>query len=332
MRLRSNLDSAAYYFAREYRQAQNCLTKVCLCRRGSFSNVKTPEIAARLVRALANVCTALTVISLTLVPSLTLAQGKTDVSKQQKAEVEVEQPKHDVAELKEEGAGHWWFTALVSLVTAIVGTFGSLWVAYRARLGAIDQAVHEKRLEVYPLLVKETSRFALYFPRDEMSREASVVREQCTAMGRAMSEWYFESGGLLLSVKARKAYFRLARALTGASSFTEDFKVPKFPNDAAHISVEKLSRYQERLQEQGYNLDNVDLWVFGSAASDKEAPVRRCHLSFWYRLLRSKLGLKQETPDCKRHLEFKDYVFLQRLCSRLRTQLAGDLRGRRRPV
>jgi hypothetical protein len=116
-----------------------------------------------------------------------------------------------------------------------------------------------------------------------------------------MSAWYFEGGGLLLSVKARDAYFRLIRTLTRAS-LAEELRVPIFPTDAEDISVEKVDKYGTELART-LKLDDVESWSFGDPITGGETPAVR----------------------------FKDYVFLQRLSSDLRTTLAADLRGRRRP-
>lgn len=120
-------------------------------------------------------------------------------------------------------------------------------------------------------------------------------------MGRAMSYWYFGGGGLLMSVKARNAYFRLASALTRAS-LAEALRVPTFPTDALDISNEKVDKYRDELAQQ-FDLDRVEDWSFGRAGLENEAPSRR----------------------------FKDYIFLQRLSSALRTTLSEDLHSRRRP-
>ena len=120
-----------------------------------------------------------------------------------------------------------------------------------------------------------------------------------------MSEWYFEHGGLLLSIRARAAYFRLARALTLAAR-EKTLKVPTFPDDAKDISVERLSEYERKIrdmQKESLNLDDVENWEFGGPAADQESD----------------------------YLRFKDYVFLRNLTSGLRTTLTNDLRGRLQP-
>jgi hypothetical protein len=258
-------------------------------------------------RAFRKAGTAALTISLTLSwPHETMAQGQSEASERSKAELEVEKLKLEVAQLKGPYIWGWLLPGIFGLLTGVAAAATSLWVAYLGRLGAVDQAVHEKRLKSYPSLVKPASRFALYFPGDDPDAKTSVAPADCRAMGRALAEWYFGTGGLLLSDGARDAYFRLARALTRAS-LANDLKVPQFPTDAENISKEKVDDYQKLLVEQNLSLDDVNKWEFGSA-SEKEA------------------------PDPRLHMKFKDYVFLQRLSSQLRTQLTKDLRSRRRPA
>ena len=229
------------------------------------------------------------------------AQQEPSALQRRKAELEVRKLELEVARLTEDrGTLPSWLTGVLGLLAGVVGTATSVWVARRARLGTLDQSVHDKRLDAYPELVKATAPLAVYFPGGDPFA-ASIGRNECATMGRAMSDWYLGSGGLLLSVGARGAYFRLARALTRAS-LAEGLRVPTFPRDAGDISVEKLDTYRAELARE-FDLDNVEDWSFGGPASEKDVPAYK----------------------------FKDFVFLQRLSSALRTALSADLRSRRRP-
>lgn len=197
-----------------------------------------------------------------------------------------------------------WLPIIAGLITGIVAGFFSFALAHRLRVATLDQATHGKRLECYPQIVKATSQLALYFPDGRPTGTASFDSHECRVAGRAMSEWYFfTGGGLLLSVEARDAYFKLARALTRASS-AEVLKVPTFPDDAEDISREKVDEYHCQLIQQKLDLDDIEKWTFGSSPSETEAPC----------------------------MKFKDYLFLQRFASQLRTELSTDLRSRRRPT
>lgn len=228
------------------------------------------------------------------------AQQEPSNLERRKADLEVQKLELEVAKLKEDrGELPGWLTGVLGVLAGIVGTATPVWAARRARHGALDQSVHDKRLESYPHLVKATAGLALYFPIGDAP--VPIGPKECGTMGRAMSEWYFGGGGLLLSVEARDVYFALARALTRAS-IAEKIKVPVFPKDAEDMSVEKVDKYRAELARK-FNLDDVEKWSFGDP------------------------GLEKETLA----LRFKDFVFLQRLSSTLRTRLSEDLRSRRRP-
>lgn len=216
-------------------------------------------------------------------------QGRREQLELQKLRLEVKQ----LSEHRHEVPG--WLTAVLGLLAGIAGTAATVWGARRARRGALDQSVHEKRLELYPNLVNAAADLALYFPPTR-----SIDQNECRAMGRALRAWYFEGGGLLMSAETRKAYFALARALTRAS-LAEGLNVPVFPKDAESISDNKIDEYRHDLA--AFDLDDVERWSFGGSKSE---------------------------PG-KAALRFKDFVFLQKLGSTLRSSLCEDLHSRRRP-
>jgi hypothetical protein len=148
---------------------------------------------------------------------------------------------------------------------------------------------------LYPDLVAATAQLALYFPS-----KPSVGPSDCHVMGQAMSAWYFQNGGLLMSPAARDAYFRLARALTRAS-LAPELRAPLFPGDANRVSVSSVDRYRDELAGRG--IGDVEKWEFGGPVAESGTTA----------------------------LRFKDFVFLQQLSSSLRTELSKDLHSRRRP-
>lgn len=238
------------------------------------------------------------------------AQQESDRLELRKLELEVRKLELEVSRLRADDSGlPDWFTVVLGLLVGVAGTSATVWVARLTRLGALDQSVHDKRLELYGELVSATSRLALFFPSadadgSEVRTDASfawISPADCGTMGRAMSRWYFAGGGLLLSVEARDAYFRFARALTRAS-LAERLSVPVFPTHAADIGVRNIRIYEAELLRE-LTLDDVEHWRFGDLEPEEE------RLAF----------------------KFKDYLFLQRLSSRLRTALSADLRSRRRP-
>jgi hypothetical protein len=241
------------------------------------------------------------VISCALVFSgiIPLVSGETTTAQQpttldgRKAQLEIQRLELEVKRLAEDRHElPAWVPAVLGALVGIAATLATAWAARRARRGALDQSVHEKRLELYPGLVKAAADLALYFPRAK-----AVGPEECRAMGESMRVWYFKGGGLLMSTDARNAYFTLARALTRAS-LAERLSVPVFPKDAHSISEQAIKDYRKEL-----HLDDVENWTFGGSESEWEKPA----------------------------LRFKDFVFLQHLSSTLRTKLCKDLHSRRRP-
>jgi hypothetical protein len=230
-------------------------------------------------------------------PQSAAAQGQGDRSR---VDLELEKLELEITKLKKElEAPDWLGAGALGILAGIGSALVTLWAARRARLGALDQAVHEKRLEVYPNLVKATSPLALYFPKYGSSG-GSITPDTCNEMGEAISRWYFDGGGLLMSTGARDAYFKLTRALTRAAT-ASSLQVPRFPRDAQEINEVNVDAYRARLSRSG--LGDVEKWAFGPSPVGPEDA----------------------------HMRFKDYVILQALSSDLRTSLAEDLRSRTRP-
>ena len=249
---------------------------------------------------------------LVIIPVLTAALGlgwsRPAVARgevqERRADLEVQKLELEVARLKQESGHLWWRAGALGIIAGVASALLTLWAGRQTRLGALDQAVHEKRLESYPHLVRATSPLALYFPDRDLD-PVSLSADICGDIGRAMSQWYFDGGGLLMSIKSRDTYFKLARALTRAS-IAETLNVPNFPRDAGDISLEKLNTYRSKLRDSNLDLEDIEHWRYGCAESRHEI-VRQ-----------------------PAHLRFKDYVLLQALSSELRTSLSDDLRGRRR--
>jgi hypothetical protein len=252
---------------------------------------------------MARVASAIISCALVFSGIIPLVSGETTTAQQpttldgRKAQLEIQKLELEVKRLTEDRHElPALLTAFLGLLLGVAGTAATIWVARLARRGALDQSVHEKRLELYPGLVKAAADLALYFPRAK-----AVGPEECRAMGESMRVWYFKGGGLLMSTDARNGYFTLARALTRAS-LAERLSVPVFPKDADSISEQSITDYRDELKEP--HLDDVENWTFGGSESESENPA----------------------------LRFKDFVFLQHLSSTLRTKLCKDLHSRRRPA
>lgn len=199
-----------------------------------------------------------------------------------------------------EGSG--WLTGALGLTAGVAGTLLSIWGTRLARHDNLDQSIHERRLDVYPALVQETEVFAIYFP-SALGVANRIGPKECRQMGEAISRWYFQKGGLLLSTTARDAHLNLATALSRASR-VEKLRTPGRDDYAEWISRQKLDTYRASLKTvHGLNLADSEAWRFGEDHTEGEPP----------------------------ELRFKDYVFLQGLSSQLRTCLTEDLRSRLRP-
>ncbi len=225
---------------------------------------------------------------------------------------------------------------VVGITTGLLTNRFAFRQARRNELHELDQAVHGKRLELYPKLTKAAEPLAIYFPPnvEPESGDATTVKKitprVCAEMGRVMSKWYFGQGGLLLSPESRDSYFNLARALTRASK-EQELTVPEFSRDANDINKEMLKRYRQHLNIRSYkqkqeecpevrerrDLAEVEDWRFGGETAVAEPLI---HLS-------SKANEERVLAQ-----KFKDYVFLQQLSSSLRTELTEDIGSRRRPA
>jgi hypothetical protein len=243
---------------------------------------------------------------------ITEEQGRSSDFKSRKEELEVKKLELEVSQLKS-GQLLPWITAFGGVVIGVAGIAIPVGVSRKQRLGALDQSMHEKRIQSYPKLVEATAPLALYFPPTK-----SVDPQKCREIGESMRVWYFTDGGLILSKEARDAYFDLARALTIASLFEEKLNVPLFPRDAKKISKEQVNDYREELKsyevspeskKPKYDISRVEDWQFGASGSKTIEDF-----------------LKFEDS-----LKFKDFLLLQELSSTLRTKLTEDLRSRRRP-
>jgi len=197
-----------------------------------------------------------------------------------------------LAESKENGL-LGWITAVGTIVIGGVTIWASFALGRANALVELDQASHVERVKLYPSFVKHTEPFALYF-----SQTRNITDTACKAIGEELSKWYFELGGLYLSEDSKDAYFILAEALTFASNAGKDLVAPIFPDDAPKINEKTIEK-----RRKDYGLHTNDLrslvcnWKFG------ELDGR----------------------------EFKDFILLQYLSSRLRTELTQDLRSRVRP-
>jgi hypothetical protein len=94
--------------------------------------------------------------------------------------------------------------ALLGLATGIAAT---AWKSRKDLEAQYDVSLREKRIPAYQELWKELERLAYY--SSEHALTYGVSRE----LSKALRQWYFRVGGLLMSARTREPYFDLQRAL-----------------------------------------------------------------------------------------------------------------------
>jgi hypothetical protein len=198
-----------------------------------------------------------------------------------------------------------WIAPAVALAGVLVSAVVSILVAWltarRTRWGTFDLALVEQRLERYPELVAAAEFLALYFPQNMVSKE------ECKQAGNKLRTSYLGGTGILLSKQARDKYFMLADTLTRASK-AQKLNVPKIEDYPEWISQSKIKQYSKKLHVYQPKATHVRTWEFGK--------------------IPQKMSDKAVDQAAEK---FRDFVLLQVLASRLRTELTKDLGGRRRP-
>jgi hypothetical protein len=286
---------------------------------------------------------ALVILGMLVAPAGISASQQNSDKTARVVQLELEKLALEVEKLKQETSDlPGWEKLCFSFLGGGATTLFAVWAARRARFGALDKSVHDKRLEAYPRLMRAGAPLAVYFPHSGQPLAAGspedgnlLSPEDCKKMGQDMSNWYFEHGGLLLSVEARDAYFRLARALTLASQATR-LRVPRFPEHATEISVVKLKGYAADLAERERKRRGIHDTMIDRLYQFAARLFRNSNLSAG-RLERVLNDVENwpfsfsESKDESPGEIYRDYVFLQRLTSRLRSRLSEDLHGRQPP-
>ncbi len=102
-------------------------------------------------------------------------------------------------------------TLSVSLVTALVGavlaSIGTYVAARRDLQLKFDDSLRDLRITRYEQLWKELKPLAKY------GRPTALSHEQIADLIAAVTTWYFDTGGLVLSSEAREDYFALQDGL-----------------------------------------------------------------------------------------------------------------------
>ena len=96
-------------------------------------------------------------------------------------------------------------TFVVSLITALVSAAlagaGTYFTARRDLQLKFDASLRDLRIEAYKDLWKELRKLAKY------GRPGPLSKSQAEGLRHRLTMWYFDTGGLVLSVEAREDYF-----------------------------------------------------------------------------------------------------------------------------
>lgn len=240
-------------------------------------------------------------------------------------------------------------SSFIAALVALVSAAASVWNVRRTRRGTYAHAVLEKRLIEYDELMSAMDVLALYFPHSPIDQRA------CSVAGEKLRKCYFSGTGILLSKRARARYMVLLTAISRAAA-ADSLDVPgprDYPN---RISDHSVVRYRtllhvtrpKRLYDRflpTYLLEDRRLdrrlpqkaasWRFGRSAETSQQALQRGEQRSSSSADRpndtSRDDVGGVVDDIEDSAAFRDYVFLQYLTSRLRSALADDIGGRRRP-
>lgn len=99
-------------------------------------------------------------------------------------------------------------TALLSGLVSSVLTYFSTRSKIRLDMTVeYDKDLHNKRLELYKQLWPKTK------PLAEFTRESPLTYATVKTVAEETRDWYFDQGGIYLSKRSRKPYFRLKSLL-----------------------------------------------------------------------------------------------------------------------
>jgi hypothetical protein len=191
----------------------------------------------------------------------------------------------------------------LSVFGGAIGAAVTYWFWLRQQIQEIrrayDQEVHSARMTAYAGLWKEFQPLAVYAPDEDVSYARIRI------LGVALRTWYFGQGGLLLTERARDAYFLVQDAIdrVGEQDPAEELVRPS----ATHWT-------RTRLDEARARLHLAPLYGAGASAAARAT---------WHDTIAATIGGWSfgVAPN-------DDFVLLQFLASSLRTLLARDIRAR----
>jgi hypothetical protein len=105
---------------------------------------------------------------------------------------------------------------LAAFVGAISGVLTTTWKTRKDLEAQYDIDLRKRRMAAYGALWKELEPLADYAPPAELTYDA------LRTLAESLRRWYFQRGGLVLSLATRGPYFNLQQALTSVSSAGAD--------------------------------------------------------------------------------------------------------------
>jgi hypothetical protein len=180
-------------------------------------------------------------------------------------------------------------TAASVVLSALAGYLLGMAKTRRTLAVDYDKDLRKRRLVAYKAIWRSLEPFALYSP------SIDFAYDDIEALSRRMRDWYFTTGGLLLSTEARDQYFDL------------------------QDDIVKILRAKKEAQ---------------SIADMKNGGSGNPHTLRDKDLLLTRMEAEQETPKqwnpgrCAN----EDYLHLRDVASKLRTRLSDDLGTRRPPL
>ncbi|MBT8409512.1 MAG: hypothetical protein KJN93_07795 [Alphaproteobacteria bacterium] len=228
----------------------------------------------------------------------------------------------EIAKLEWETGPGRYVSIATPLLVVLVGAGLAAW--FDRRLKAAELRFTEltsARKDAYAEAFGHLKPTALYFPpaaRAETGNQATTGRHiltpgDCEKMGAALSDWYFGEGGVLMSRRARDAYFALAHALARAS-VAKALHSPQVSDAKFMVDIPDLAVRQKAL-----GIDIPAMLGSGATATPSKSPGSRgsgAAVGDW------KFNSGTETDP------WRDFILIQSLASAFRTRLTDDIESR----
>ena len=132
---------------------------------------------------------------------------------------------------------------LAALIGAGSGILSASWKSRKDLEAEYDIDLRKRRIDAYRALWKELQVLAEYSPPGEITH-AGMRR-----LSVALRRWYFERGGLFLSVGTRDRYFDLQNALTAVSGAHDGVPDDALDPGTARVVKTLASRLRTRTTE-----------------------------------------------------------------------------------